>query len=367
MGARSIAFYAPLKPPDHPKPSGDRAMARALMKALEGLGPPARLASRLRARDGAGDAATQDAIFAAAEAEIARLVAGPPIALWLTYHNYYKAPDLIGPEVARAHGAAYAVVEPSRSPLRASGPWARFNAAADAAIDRADALFYMTERDAPALRAALRPRQALALLRPFLDRETVEPTPPRAFAPPIRLLAVAMMRPGDKSDSYAALAAALRRVKSDWRLEIVGDGEARAEVEALFAPFGPRVAFAGALASDALSERYAAADLFVWPGVGEAYGLVYLEAQAAGRPVLAEDRPGVRDVARSGAVLAPPDNPSAFAAAIDALAAEPERLAELGAKGAAEIAADHLVHSARRSLATALAPLLDRGRSEARP
>lgn len=359
MSARGLAFYAPLKPPDHPTPSGDRAMARALLAALGGLGRPARVASTLRAREGAGDAARQDALFAAADSEVARLSAGPPIALWLTYHNYYKAPDLIGPMVAKAHGAAYAIVEPSRAPRRAEGPWARFNAAADRATDAADALFHMTERDAPALREALRPGQHLALLRPFLAREDVEPTPARAFKPPIRLIAVAMMREGDKLASFQALAAAMARVAAPWRLDIVGDGAARPAVDALFAPFKDNVVFHGEVAPEALSARYAAADLLVWPGVGEAYGLVYLEAQAAGRGVLAEDRPGVRDVARAGAVLTPPEDPDAFAAAIDGLAAAPDRLAALGAAGAAQVAADHLAHAARRRLAMTLAPLIE--------
>jgi len=35
MSAVEIPFYAPLKSPEHPRPSGDRAMARALIKALE--------------------------------------------------------------------------------------------------------------------------------------------------------------------------------------------------------------------------------------------------------------------------------------------------------------------------------------------
>ena len=49
-----IAFYAPLKPPDHPVTSGDRAMARALIAALKLAGHEVTIASRFRSRD-AGD------------------------------------------------------------------------------------------------------------------------------------------------------------------------------------------------------------------------------------------------------------------------------------------------------------------------
>jgi hypothetical protein len=56
-----IAFYAPLKPPDHPVVSGDRAMARALIAALRAGGQEVMLASRFRTRD-AGDPERQKRI-----------------------------------------------------------------------------------------------------------------------------------------------------------------------------------------------------------------------------------------------------------------------------------------------------------------
>ena len=54
-----VGFYAPMKPPDHPVPSGDRRMGRLLMSAIEHGGHTVELASRFRAYDGVGDAATQ--------------------------------------------------------------------------------------------------------------------------------------------------------------------------------------------------------------------------------------------------------------------------------------------------------------------
>ena len=58
-GAMKVAFYAPLKPPDHPVPSGDRQLARALLQALRAGGHETFVASRFRSYDGAGDAARQ--------------------------------------------------------------------------------------------------------------------------------------------------------------------------------------------------------------------------------------------------------------------------------------------------------------------
>jgi len=55
----NIAFYAPLKAPDHPVASGDREIARALMQALSMAGHDVTLASRLRSFDARGDATRQ--------------------------------------------------------------------------------------------------------------------------------------------------------------------------------------------------------------------------------------------------------------------------------------------------------------------
>ncbi|WP_199699382.1 hypothetical protein [Oleomonas cavernae] len=52
----AIAFYAPLKSPDDPVPSGDREMARLLFAALARAGYAPELASRLRLYNGRGDA-----------------------------------------------------------------------------------------------------------------------------------------------------------------------------------------------------------------------------------------------------------------------------------------------------------------------
>lgn len=49
-----IAFHAPLKPPDSDRPSGDRTMARLLVRALGRGGHQVEIASRMRSRDGTG-------------------------------------------------------------------------------------------------------------------------------------------------------------------------------------------------------------------------------------------------------------------------------------------------------------------------
>ena len=98
-----IAFYAPLKPPNHPTPSGDRRMARLLMAALDHAGHDVALASSFRSWDD-GTRPNRHERLADLGARLAsrltrRLHAAPPD-LWFTYHLYHKAPDWLGPAVS---------------------------------------------------------------------------------------------------------------------------------------------------------------------------------------------------------------------------------------------------------------------------
>lgn len=356
-----VAFYAPMKPPDDPVPSGDRTMARALLAALDGAGlGDVRVISRLRSRDGAGDQTKQNAIFAAAELECERLLHETPPDIWLTYHSYYKAPDLLGPRLSRQWGIPYAIVEGTRASSRLAGPYARFAKAAEIACDAADVIFYLTEYDREALERDRVAGQEILRLRPFIAEEALTPVVEHPVASDIiKLVACGMFRAGDKLASYAMLARTLALVQSDaWQLRIIGDGPARSEVQALFSSFGDRVTLAGALNQEGVAGEFQTSDLLVWPGVGEAFGMVYLEAQAQGCPVLAEDRDGVRDVVRDGGWLSPPGDERAYATWIDALIRDPAGRRSAGLRARARVAADHLLPSARATLVTALRPLI---------
>lgn len=356
-----VAFYAPMKPPDHPTPSGDRRIARLTQRALERAGYAVFLASHLRLRDGIGDETAQARLAEAAEAESDRLIAAlkpDPPGLWFTYHCFYKAPDLIGPRVAAALGVPYVVAEGTRARKRLMGPWSSFAAASEAALDKAAVIFWFTERDRAALEAARPAGQRLVRLPPFAALGEAAARPVSRVGP-LRLATVAMMRRPDKLASFAALAAALGRLEGvDWRLTVLGDGPAEADVRALFAPFGDRIDWKGRRDDrEDVHAVYEDCDLFVWPGVNEGFGMVYLEAQAAGRAVVAEDRPGVREVAAPASALVPPGDPDAFAFAIRRYAEDREGLAAAGADARAHMLAHHGIEAAAARLRAALAPL----------
>lgn len=317
---RHVAFYAPLKPPTDPVPSGDRTIALNLMRVIGGPQSRVELVSNLRTREPNGDVVAQSKLIAKAEAEIARLIPylrDVGASMWVTYHNYYKAPDLIGPTVADALGIPYVLIEATRAKKRLTGPHADFAARAEAATDAADLVFYFTQHDAEALMRDRPDGQLLQHLPPFIGRhEPPEKTVSRCGMAP-RILSVGMMRAGDKMASYELVADALMQMGDrDWHLDIAGDGPERAAVEELFARHGSRVQFLGQRTSSELREHYAQAGIFLWPGVNEGFGMAYLEAQVAGLPVVAQDRPGVRDVVYSPIMSAVDAGADGFAAAL---------------------------------------------------
>ncbi len=350
-----LAFYAPLKAPDHPTPSGDRAMARALIAALEYGGGTVSLASTLRTRDGKGEPARQQDLMDQAQAEIRRLVPMGRAACWrawITYHNYYKAPDLIGPAVAQALGIPYLLIESTRARKRLTGPWAAFAKAAEAASDAADVIFYLTHRDAETLDRDRTERQQLIHLPPFLLRQSL--AEPSATTGP--MLAVGMLRDGDKLASYRIIADTLAHLPTGtWSLRIAGDGAARAQVEGLMAPFGSAVEFLGQLDAAAMEQAYRNASLLFWPGINEAFGLAYLEAQAAGLPVVAQDRPGVRDVLAPGQYPRPSDGISPLAKRVQTLLSDDALRSRLGKAAQAHVAQHHLLPVASETVLSGLA------------
>ncbi len=362
-----IAFHTPLKPIDHPVASGDRTMARELVVLLRRLGHRVTLIDRWRAGQRVLlPAAAQLGEARAARGRVQRIVEAwrrlphghhGRFDLWMTYHVYYKKPDLLGPRVAEALGMPYVVVEASHAPKRRIGPWRVGHRLVETALARADLALTLNPNDAACLRPRLRRDAALQLLPPFLDaapyaealghseRNRADLCAAAGLDParPI-LLTVAMMRAGDKLASYRLLARALAEVEaSDWQLAIAGDGECRLEVERAFAPFGERVRLLGLRSPASLPALYSACDLYVWPAINEAYGMTLLEAQAGGLAVVAGRTGGVPAVVRDGVsgLLPPIGDAPAFAMAVARLLRQPATLAAMRQAAPSYIAGHH--------------------------
>lgn len=351
-----VAFYAPLKPPDHPVPSGDRQLAQALLQALRAGGHEAWIASRFRSFDGPGDAARQARLSHLGGRLAQRLVARyrrsverPDV--WFTYHLYHKAPDWLGPAVSRALGIPYVAAEASVAAKQNDGPWALGYAESVAAVRAADAALFLNPVDIEGVRNVRGAAEAEDLLAPFLDLAAFTgPMAPSAREAPrygarVRLITVAMMREGAKLASYRLLAAALARVPSPaWELVVVGDGPARPEVEAAFAGIDPRrLRFVGVQSAGGIATLLRASDLFVWPAIDEAFGMAFIEAQACGLPVVGGNSGGVAAVVAAGrtGVLVPAGDAEAFAAATRRLLLDGELRGRMGREAAAYVRARH--------------------------
>ena len=358
-----LAFYAPLKAPGHPVPSGDRAIARLILAALRRAGAArgweVDLVSTFRSFDGAGDADRQRRLRDVGSRLAGRLIrryrdrpADRP-ALWFTYHLYHKAPDWLGPAVSTHLGIPYVVAEASHAAKQRGGPWSIGHEAAARAIRRADVLLVLNRDDLAGVRPLVRdPAQIQALplfLAPGLGaggalggESELGPDPPGRARPtgppeacdevglpattdhPARveararigrrwgvpvdvpwLLCVAMMRGGRKLASFEMLAAALARAglaAEGWHLVVAGDGPARSRVEEAISGRLPaeRYTFTGRVEGETLARLYAGSELFVWPAVGEPMGMAMLEAQGHGLPVVAARTRGVPDLVQDG-------------------------------------------------------------------
>ena len=126
----------------------------------------------------------------------------------------------------------------------------------------------------------------------------------------------------------------------------------------------PRVRFINAMLPHAdVVELYSHATVFVCPSIYEPFGLINLEAMACGTAVVASRVGGITEVVVDGetGMLVPPGDPAALAAAVRALASDPERSARLGRAGRERVeAAFSWTRIAERTLSVYADAIADR-------
>lgn len=154
-----------------------------------------------------------------------------------------------------------------------------------------------------------------------------EPGGPPPGEPPV-VLSVGRLCAADAYKGYdlllrafALLPAAAFHHRDDLapRLRFVGDGDDLTRLRALAAELrlSDRVEFSGRLSDTELRQAFADCACFALPSTGEGFGLVYLEALAAGRPCVGVSAGAVPElITHETGVLAPPDDPAALAAAL---------------------------------------------------
>jgi phosphatidylinositol alpha-mannosyltransferase len=121
------------------------------------------------------------------------------------------------------------------------------------------------------------------------------------------------------------------------QLVIVGGGPDRPAVESLARELRVTVIFAGRVSDADLPRYYQAADVVCSPALGdESFGLVLLEAMAAGRPIVATNIAGYAELLGPAncARLAAVDDPASLAAELCAVLEDPELARTLGEQAA---------------------------------
>ena len=174
-------------------------------------------------------------------------------------------------------------------------------------------------------------------LDPFSSPAAAAPSNPAA---PV-LLSVSRLEAGERAAKgvWHVLEALpeLRRQFPGLRYVVAGDGDDRGWLEgrARSLGLGDSVTFTGHLSRDELNRCYAACDVFVLPSDKEGFGIVFLEAMAHGKPVVAARAGGAPEVVRDGetGLLVEHGNREALIGAVTALLKDPERRSRLGAAG----------------------------------
>ena len=124
----------------------------------------------------------------------------------------------------------------------------------------------------------------------------------------------------ERYKGFDRVIAALPRIQRDvpevhYLIGGTGDDRSRLESLARTAGVADRVHFTGFIPADELCAHYNLCDVFAMPSTGEGFGIVFLEAMACGKPVLAGNRDGSVDPLADGR----------FGALVDPL--DPEQLA----------------------------------------
>jgi len=350
----NICFYAPFKPLTHPAPSGDQRIGAGIYRFLTDRGHHLWTVSTLRCRW----------IFlkpwripelVRERRRAARKMDRLRPDLWLTYHTYYKAPDVLGPWVCRKTGVPYVIFQGVFSTKRRrrlkTWPGYMLNTLA---LQTAGHVFTNKRKDLRNLERMV-PGGQLTYVTPGIvsedfgfsenHRRALRSAWQAADAPVV--LSAAMFRPGVKTQGLALVIRACGRLFQSGKrfyLVIAGDGREKRYLEALGERHLPgRVRFVGQVPREEMHRFYSAGDIFAFPGIRESLGMVFLEAQSCGLPVVAFANGGTPEVIVHGktGLLVPAFDPNAFERAVGVLLDEPVLRGRMGRAGSVHVRERH--------------------------
>jgi glycosyltransferase involved in cell wall biosynthesis len=349
-----IAYYMPFKPMDHPNPSGDLITGTELHNHLADRGHAITLASRLRCRWIYYRPLTLLRLLREKRKIIHRCNATRPD-LWLSYHSYYKAPDILGSTCSKKLGIPYVIFQGIYSTKRRKKlktlPGFLLNRSV---LQSADHIFTNKQRDLTNLKRLL-PENRLSYIAPgihpklfeFSGNWRKELRALWATGNETVVMTAAMMRPGVKTEGISTVIKSCGElVQKGFPLQLIiaGDGSCRQQLEREAKEhLANRVHFLGKIPRPELYQYYSAADIFAFPGIEESLGMVYLEAQSCNLPVVAHRDWGGGEAVVLGqtGLLSPAAEPSLFATHIRTLIEETEKRRDLAIGAGEHIRLNH--------------------------
>jgi len=321
----NISFYMPFKPLGHVNPSGDLITGMELYGFLTRNGHSVELASTLRSRWLPLKPWRYPAV-ALERGKITRNHKSLRPDLWFSYHSYYKAPDLLGPYCSKHLSIPYVIFQGIYSTKRKKSlktlPGFLLNRSA---LLAAKLVFTNKKKDERNLRRLL-PDSRIRYIAPGLNPNqfNFDLVSRRALRTQWSIgdkrvvMTTAMLRPGVKTVSVQKVISSCAELRSrglNIYLVVVGDGVNRAILEReAREKLHDDFVFLGKIPRLELYRYYSAADVFAFPGIQESLGMVYLEAQSAGLPVVAFEDWGAKEAIVHGktGLLAPATEPELF-------------------------------------------------------
>jgi glycosyltransferase involved in cell wall biosynthesis len=363
----------PFKPMDHANPSGDLVTGTELHNYLAGRGHTITLASNLRCRWIYYRPLTLLRL-AKEKNRILRKNRENKPDLWLSYHSYYKAPDLLGSICSKQLGVPYVIFQGIYSTKRRKQlktlPGFLLNRKV---LRAADHVFTNKRRDLINLKRLL-PENCLSYIAPgiqprlfeFSDTYRKKFRQSWAIGDETVIMTAAMMRPGVKTDGVSTViqsCSELARRGLPLRLIVAGDGSCRQQLERQAAELLPnRALFLGKIPRQELYQYYSAADIFAFPGIEESLGMVYLEAQSCKLPVVAYQDWGGQEAVVHGqtGLLSPASQPALFTKHIQQLIEETVKRRKLAETAGEHIRCNHDLDHNYHQLETKLLTLAGR-------
>jgi len=203
---------------------------------------------------------------------------------------------------------------------------------------RADGVLATSRYSAEAARDAYRLKELPRIVPELIDLEAWRALLAANSAPPdpvrFTVLSVCRFYPRKRLHLLLEAAAQLRSRIPGLAVRIVGNGPEAGRLRELHGRLrlAGTVEFLGDVSRAQLAGEYNRCDMFCMPSVQEGFGVVFLEAMAASKPIVAGRAAAVPEVVPHG-VLAEPDNTEALAAGIASVYESAELRARLGATG----------------------------------